>query len=99
MTPRGPWPLPDWLESTTPGINDIVETASSMGTQIFLSEPAEDNLKTLAACGQVTTCFNLLEYLWQVHGDGNTGNNGEDAFSNRFQLKLDPYFYVDDRLS
>jgi predicted acylesterase/phospholipase RssA len=112
MTPRGPWPLPDWLESTTPGINDIVETASSMGTQIFLSEPAEDNLKTLAACGQVTTCFNLLEYLWQVHGDGNTGNNGEDAFSNNaaknlfiatrtlwFQLKLDPYFYVDDRLS
>lgn len=114
MTPRGPYPLPGWMTTTTAVIDTIVEDASTMGTQIYLSEPAEENLKKLAACGQLTTCFNLLEYLWQVHGNGDESSNGDNAFPGPgkdaaralfiatrtlwFQLQTDPYHYVEDRL-
>ena len=117
MTPRGPHPLPGWLSATTPQIDTIVEKSSRMKTQIYLDhrdvpgERAEDNLEMLAACGNLTTCFNILEYLWQVHGNGDLSNNGDDAFPAKphaealfiatrtlwDQLQVDPYFYVNDR--
>ena len=119
MTPRGPHPLPGWLTSSTADIDDIVEKASSMPTQIYLDhkdvpgERAEDNLAALAACGNLTTCFNIIEHLWQVHGNGDTSNEGDNAFPGDNaardlfieardiwkQLKADPVFYVNDRLA
>ncbi len=115
MTPRGPHQLPNWLTTTTADIDDIVEVASSMKTQIHLDDQpgqsAEDNLKLLVSCGQITTSFNLLEYLWQFHSDGNV--NSPDPFPGKpaakalfdatriiwDKLKLDPYHYVNLRLT
>jgi hypothetical protein len=119
MTPRGPHALPAWLMNATPAIDLIVENASSMPTQIYLDhkdipgERAEDNLALLAACGNLTTCFNILEYLWQIHGNGDMSSNGDNAFPGDpeakhlfvdtrvmwMQMQVDPYFYVNDRIS
>ncbi|MBT8047542.1 MAG: patatin-like phospholipase family protein [Xanthomonadales bacterium] len=119
-TPRGPYTtLPAWMTTLSPDMKDIIEEASEMSTQIHLDgatvADAENNLKLLAASGQITTCFNLLEYLWQFHSDGSAWSNapGYDPFPGKpnagsifldikeiwDKLQLDPYQFVEDRLS
>jgi hypothetical protein len=118
MTPRGQFQLPGWMMTSSAQIDAIVEKASSMPTQIYLDdgpEPgvsAEQNLRILAACGNLTTCFNILEHLWQLHGNGDTSNQGDNAFPGDphalslfketrtmwLQLQSDPFSYVNGRV-
>ncbi len=95
-------------------INDkmlgIVEESTKMPTQLHLDDPGYQNLRKLVACGQLTTCYNLMEYLWEYHSDGNPENDDPfeaspaagEIFRNARtlwqQMKNDPYDLVDERL-
>ncbi len=106
------FPLPRWLQEKPPEeMMNIVEAAASMKTQLYLDDPGDENLKRLVACGQITACYNLMEYFWEYHSNGNP--KSEDPFEASpaageifrnartlwEQMKNDPYDLVDKRLA
>jgi hypothetical protein len=100
------FPLPLWLLQMNTEMSKVIETSVEMKTQLYLDDPGLESLRILAACGHLTTCFNLLEYLWQNHSDGNGNFPGrpeaealfEDAKEMWDQLVGDPYIYVNERV-
>jgi hypothetical protein len=57
----------------------------------------------LIAAGHISTCFNIIEYLWQFHRDeeGNLNENVRELFEHAkadwLKLGEDPYWLVDER--
>jgi hypothetical protein len=45
----------------TEEFRDLAQRAEGVGTALWINNPEE--LRNLVACGQVTTCFNLMRYI------------------------------------
>jgi hypothetical protein len=57
--------LPDWL-APSPAMVEVARIASTMGTKLWLQAPPpgqHGELDALVACGQMTTCFNLVRHM------------------------------------
>jgi hypothetical protein len=64
-------PLSPELRKTSPALMAVAAKAKSMGTTLWftpdeLKGDKENMLNTLIACGQFTTCFNLIEYIEKI---------------------------------
>jgi predicted acylesterase/phospholipase RssA len=97
--------LPDFVEDPSDDVEYVVERASKMGTKLWISQPdrGRDDLEVLIAAGHISTCFNIIEYLWQFHRDeeGNLNENVRELFEHAkadwLKLGEDPYWLVDER--
>ena len=76
-----------------------------MGTKLWIDKPESErhDLDVLIAAGHISTCFNVIEYLWQSHQDEH-GNISEDyrelyeyVKADWMRLNEDPYWLVDVR--
>ena len=76
----------------------VAQRASTMETQLWYDD--DDQLKDLVACGQFTTCYNLLEYVDRLRKA-----RGQDdlkaALYSKFEsdwnvLKTDPFVLIDE---
>jgi hypothetical protein len=98
---------------TTPSVLDpsidmqvVAQTAYNMGTTLWFDKKSTEQQHTeacLIACGQFTTCYNLLEYIDRLL-DKNTGTPYADKYENRLlklkaqmtadyeHFKTDPFF-------
>lgn len=57
-------PVPDHIVeelAPTKEFSDLAKLAESVGTNLWINRP--DELRNLVACGQITTCFNVLRYI------------------------------------
>ena len=57
--------LPGWL-TASPAMVDVAKAASTMGTKLWLQPPPpgqHGELDGLLACGQMTTCYNLVRHM------------------------------------
>lgn len=63
-------------------IKDVAKMATGMGTTLWFTEEElqkKNMLNTLIACGQVTMCWNLLEYIQNLKKDNaNTNQKHQD---------------------
>jgi predicted acylesterase/phospholipase RssA len=58
------WKVHPILEPT-PGMKALSKKAEAIQTTLWF-KPGSSDQDTLVACGQVTTCYSLLRYLWRV---------------------------------
>jgi len=97
--------LPDFVKSPSDAIIEVIDRASSMGTKLWIDKPDHDrhDLDVLIAAGHVSTCFNIIEYLWEFHRDENNELNAnvqalfERTRDDWDRLNDDPYWLVDRR--
>ncbi|MGB5345332.1 MAG: patatin-like phospholipase family protein [Woeseia sp.] len=97
--------LPEFVKSPSIAVQFVVTRAAEMGTKLWIDKPAHErhDLDVLIAAGHVSTCFNVIEYLWQSQRD----ENGEILESCRElyefvqadwqRLNENPYWLVDER--
>jgi predicted acylesterase/phospholipase RssA len=105
ITAGGGGDLPEFVKSPTVATQAVVKRAAEMGTKLWIDKPdrARHDLDVLIAAGHVSTCFNVIEYLWQSHRDenGHLKENVRDLFefakADWQRLNEDPYWLVDDR--
>lgn len=59
----------NWLQPS-PALSTVADQATATPTALWF-EPGQEakQLNTLLACGQFTTCFNLLDYILRQYGD------------------------------
>ena len=59
---KGAWPRP-------PELDRIAEIGATMQTKLWINREENrlelDDLDYLVICGQATTCYNLLKYMWE----------------------------------
>jgi len=61
----------------TEEFRDLTQLAEGVGTALWIKNPEE--LRNLVACGQVTTCFNLMRYILdQRNTERNTSGSREE---------------------
>ena len=98
--------VPDFVKSPSEEVQSVVETASNMGTKLWISEPKKGerhDLDILIAAGHISTCFNVIEYLWQAHRDedGSLQDDVRELFefakSDWVRLNENAYLFVDER--
>ena len=72
----------------TEDFRDLTKRAEEVGTALWINNP--DELRNLIACGQVTTCFNLMRYIIdQKNTERNTsGSREEQIFTTASALWL-----------
>jgi len=105
-----PWARDDdkqLLTDITFGMQEIAEDARTMGTTLWFAKEDVKNekLKKVVACGQFTTCMNLIEYVLSIERkveskELNLVENEldkiklikEQLLKDWSQFKLDPYF-------
>jgi predicted acylesterase/phospholipase RssA len=82
----------------TEAMRDLAKRAESVGTALWINNPEE--LRNLIACGQATTCFNIMRYILQKRRtELNTpGSREEQVYKNAQTLwdllKKDPYAFL-----
>ena len=96
---------PSYLNPST-DMQVVSQTAYNMGTTLWFDKKSAEQQYTeasLIACGQFTTCYNLLEYIDRLL-DKNTGTPYDDKYENRLlklkaqmtadyeHFKTDPFF-------
>lgn len=61
-------------EKLPPAMQEVVQQANTMPTTLWFSERdvAENMLDKLIACGQLTTCYNLIQYINELRDGGLT---------------------------
>ncbi|MGB5738963.1 MAG: hypothetical protein WBM54_06410, partial [Woeseia sp.] len=107
ITAGGSGDLPEFVKSPTVATQVVVKRAAEMGTKLWIDKPDRErhDLDVLIAAGHVSTCFNVIEYLWQSHRDehGQIKENVRDLFefakADWHLLNEDPYRFVDHRQS
>lgn len=81
-------------------IQDVATIAASMGTTLWFTREElsrQNMLKSIIACGQFTTCWNLLEYIRKLKKDShNTGENHMHLITCENQLTKDWERFNDD---
>lgn len=89
-------PLSPELRKTSPALMAAAAKAKSMGTTLWftpdeLKGDKENMLDTLIACGQFTTCFNLIEYIEKIlrHPDQ---AEAYQAYPDELREKLDTLY-------
>jgi hypothetical protein len=95
--------LPDWL-TPSPAMVDIARAASTMGTKLWLEAPPpgqHGELDKLIACGQMTTCYNLVRHMARScpRSDGAFTAPRLDALRAKTQddwkaMRANPYAFV-----
>lgn len=75
----------------------IAEYAMNMGTTLWFSKDGQHRKMQAAitACGQFTTCFNLLDYIWKLkkdytkttHATGNTEQQDNSVYAQLSQVE------------
>jgi len=86
-------------------VEKLIARAATMRTKLWIDKHGgeRDDLEVMIAAGQVTTCFNIMKYLWQCHRDdkGNLHKNVEQLYkqaeSDWQKLSENPYLFVDER--
>lgn len=99
--------LPEFVKSPTVATQKVVKRAAEMGTKLWIDKPerSRHDLDVLIAAGHVSSCFNVIEYLWQSHRDenGHLRENVRELFefakADWQRLNEDPYWLVDNRQS
>ncbi len=68
---QGNQSLPDYLQPSE-AMQKVSVQAAAMGTTLWFTEEekADDMPKAIIACGQFTTCYNLLCYIYDQKKDG-----------------------------
>lgn len=101
--------IPDFLKDPSDAAESVMGTAATMETKLWVNQPENDyerdDLETLVASGHISTCFNIIEHLWEYHRD----ENGilkeqmvplfEFAKADWIKLNKDPYWLLDKRES
>jgi predicted acylesterase/phospholipase RssA len=95
--------LPLWLQAS-PAMVDVARAASTMGTKLWLQAPPpgqHGELDGLVACGQMTTCYNLVRYMAMKcrQPDGTFADPRLDALWTKTQtdwmaMRANPYAFV-----
>jgi predicted acylesterase/phospholipase RssA len=96
--------LPEYLKPSTK-IQNAAKDAASMPTTLWFTgtlEEKKNTLDTLIATGQFTTCWNLLEYIYNLNMDSSNTNQGHAEFKKLEGLllehwekfQIDPYWLV-----
>jgi predicted acylesterase/phospholipase RssA len=86
-------------------VKKVVERAATMRTKLWIDQPEgeRDDLEVMIAAGQITTCFNIIKYLWLHHRDEDKNLREEvlplfeQAESDWQNFALDPFLFVDER--
>jgi len=93
--------MPDGI-TISEDVKKVVARAASMRTKLWIDKPEgeRDDLEVLIAAGQITTCFNIIKYLWNHHRDDgvlrpNVAELFRQAESDWKKLAEDPYLCVD----
>jgi hypothetical protein len=97
--------VPDFVRAPSDGVQAVVGRAASMGTKLWIDKPKSKrhDLDVLIAAGHISTCFNVIEYLWQSHRDeyGQLSEGVQELFdyakADWMRLNEDPYWLVDVR--
>ncbi len=97
--------LPDFVRSPSEQMVFVVERAAKMKTKLWIDKPDHDrhDLEILIAAGHISTCFNVIEYLWTSHrdDDGRLEEPVRELFefarADWVRLNEDPYWMVDRR--
>ena len=95
--------LPSWLQAS-PAMVDVARAASTMGTKLWLQTPPpgqHGELDGLVACGQMTTCYNLVRFmaLRRRPPDGTFADPRLDTLWTKTQadwtaMRANPYAFV-----
>ena len=99
--------VPDFVRDPSDDAEKIMKTAATMGTKLWVDKPKHegdrDDLDILIASGHISTCFNIIEHLWEYHRD----ENGqipekfqplfEQAKADWIKLNEDPFWLVNKR--
>ncbi len=97
---QGAWPPPSRMDRVT-------DRAATMATKLWIDQKEGDpynDLDYLVAAGQATTCYNLLEYMWDHCRqddewlDSETGELFEMAMAEWKKLIDDPLCLLKDRM-
>ncbi len=97
--------LPSYLDPS-PVMQRVAEVAFDMATTLWFDKAATErlSLESLIACGQFTTCYNLLKYIYNLKADQQVYSALSDDYKKRVeeieqklmtdysQFKVDPYF-------
>lgn len=98
--------MPDFVKNPSKALKDVVKRAAEMGTKLWIDRPKEGgrhDLDVLIAAGHVSTCFNVIEYLWEFHRYDrvNLNDNVKELFefvqADWQKFNDDPYWLVDER--
>ena len=97
--------LPPFLRDTSELVEKVVERASEMGTKLWIDKPKGEHhdLDVLVAAGHLSTCFNIIEFIWENHRDEKGDLNDDvvelfdSAKSDWLALNQNPYLLVDRR--
>ena len=97
--------VPDFVRDPSDAADAVVKRAATMGTKLWISRPEteeeRDDLEVLLAAGHISTCFNVIEHLWEYHRNEEGELNEkvvplfEQAKSDWERLNADPYWLVD----
>ena len=105
LTDDLPHDVPEFVQNPSENVLAIVDRAARMGTRLWIDKPQGDrhDLEVLVAAGHISTCFNVIEYLWQ-HQRNEAGQViekfvplYEQARSDWIRLNEDPYLFLDER--
>lgn len=99
--------VPDFVRDPSDAADQVVGRAAKMATKLWISEPENpderDDLEVLIAAGHISTCFNIIEHLWEYHRDesGELKQNVvplfEQAKKDWIKLNEDPFWLLDMR--
>lgn len=96
--------VPDDIDLSE-AVDKVIKRATTMRTKMWIDKPKghRDDLEVMIATGQITTCYNIIKYLWSHKRD----ENGElsEEFRALFDLAMtdwkkfneDPFLFVDER--
>lgn len=99
--------IPDFAKDPSDAAEQVTHLAATMETKLWVNEPEDENerddLEILIAAGHISTCFNIIEYLWEYHRN-EEGELAEEmlplfnqAKSDWLHLNEDPYWLLDIR--
>ena len=99
--------VPDFAKDPSDAAERVTEIAATMETKLWVNEPENknerDDLENLIAAGQISTCFNIIEHLWEYHRneDGELADEMVPLFeqvkADWMHLNEDPYWLLDIR--
>ncbi|MFT4862661.1 MAG: putative acylesterase/phospholipase RssA [Pseudohongiellaceae bacterium] len=97
--------VPDFLRDPSDEAERVVGIAAKMGTKLWVNKPengdGRDDLESLIAAGHISTCFNIIEHLWEYHRDEDGKLKAEmiplfeQAKKDWIHLNKDPYWLLD----
>jgi len=99
--------VPDFVRDPSDAADEVVQEAAQMATKLWINNPEHgeerDDLEILLAAGHISTCFNVIEHLWEYHRDENGELNPkmiplfEQAKADWMTLNENPFWLVDAR--